>query len=141
MARNVVPFKKWHYEWLGPAAEGAAVPVVPDEVLESMERGDSWTGVVDGDIVACAGTVQQWPGRYVAWAYLGLNSGPHMRWITRETDKHLSKMKGRIELTVREDFDAGHRWAKLLGFEVETPRLRRYGPAGENHVGYVRVNE
>ena len=42
-------------------------------------------------------------------------------------------------MTVLKDFKQGHRWAKILGFELETPTLRAYGPAGEDHAGYVRI--
>lgn len=140
MIRRVVPFKAWHYEWLGPAAEHGATVSMDAGLLRALEGQNSWTGIVDGDTIACAGTVQQWPGRHVAWAYLSFTSGPHMGWITRQVRKNLECVKGRIELTVRADFPAGLRWARLLGFEVEVPLLRRYGPEGEDHMGFVRYN-
>ncbi len=49
-------------------------------------------------------------------------------------------VKGRMEFTVRKDFAAGHVFARLLGFEVETPCMKSYGPFGEDHVGYIRMN-
>jgi hypothetical protein len=52
----------------------------------------------------------------------------------------LAMVKGRLELTVRFDFDEGHRWAKMLGFKVETPVMPFYGPEGEPHSMYVRIN-
>lgn len=140
--RLVAPFRGWHYEWLIAARKSAeAWPIKLSEgLLTSLERGNSWTGVVDGDPIAVAGTVQQWPGRHTAWAYIGEDTGPHMLWITRETRKRLGDVKGRIELTVRMDFLAGHRWAEMLGFAVECPCLRAYGPRGEDHVLYTRHN-
>lgn len=140
--RLVVPFKPWHYEWLansGPASDRYTIKQINDISSQLMSQ-NSWTGVVDGDPVVCAGTVQQWPGRHVAWAYLAQNTGPHMLWITREVKKALARVEGRVELTVRKDFAAGHKWAALLGFEVETPCLKRFGPDKEDHTGYVRVN-
>ena len=44
------------------------------------------------------------------------------------------------ESTVRRDFALGQRWARMLGFEIETPVLRQFGPEGEDHVGYVKFN-
>jgi hypothetical protein len=105
-----------------------------------MERNNSWTGVVDGRPVACAGFMPQWPGRTIAWAYLNANSGPHMLFVTRAVRKALDKVKGRIEFAVRRDFDAGHRWARLLGFDVETYVMKAYGPDGEDVTSYVRHN-
>jgi hypothetical protein len=134
MERLVVPFKAWHYEWL------KVDHPVSEEALMQMQMQNSWTAVVDGEIVACAGTILQWAGRHTAWAYMRPETGPHMRWITRETRKVLEVVKGRIEMTVRKDFDAGHRWALLLGFSVETPVMKSYGPFGEDHTMYVRFN-
>lgn len=139
---RVVPFKRVHYEWLresNPTADGGMF-VAPEGVLSQLEQQNSWTGVVDGTPIACAGTIQQWPGRHMAWAYMGRNTGRHMVWITRAVRANLAQVKGRIELTVRADFAAGQRWAEMLGFRVETPCLERYGPHGEDHVGYARVN-
>lgn len=140
MARSVVPFKRWHYDWLGPAAEGAAPVRVPEDMLAAMEAAYSRTMIVDGEIVCCVGSVTPWPGRHCVWAYMSPKSAAHLLWITRESLKLAATLEGRLELTVRADFAAGHRWAKLLGFEVEAPMLRDYGPAGEDHVGYVRMN-
>lgn len=141
--RRVVRFRAHHYQWLregNPTADGGMFVPTPS-VLAQIEGQNSWTGVVDGEPIACAGTVFQWPGRYTAWAYMGRNTGPHMRWITREVLKNLSKFtQCRIELTVRADFPAGQRWARMLGFEVETPLLKAFGPLGEDHVGFVRMN-
>lgn len=141
--RLVVPFKSWHYEWLaakGPASDRYTVKTI-QAIASQLEVENSWTAVVDGDPVVCAGTLQQWPGRYIAWAYMAQDSGPHMLWLTREAKKGLSKLKGRVELTVRSDFPAGIKWAEMLGFKVETPLLKAYGPSGEDHIGFVRFNK
>lgn len=138
--RRVVPFKRWHYGWLvAGAAEGGQFEVsLP--ALAQLEGENSWTGIVDGRVLVCAGTIEQWPGRHQAWAYVARGTLPHMAWITDEVKKAVERVKGRIEFTVRKDFAPGHRWARLLGFEVEAPLLRAYGPEGEDHVGYVRIN-
>ena len=142
MDHRVVPFRPIHYEWLresNPVADGGMFVATP-EMLAQIERENSWTGVVDGVPVVCAGTIQQWPGRHTAWAYLGKNTGPHMVWITKAVLANLAKINGRVEMTVRSDFPTGQRWARMLGFEVETPCMKAYGPQGEDHVGFVRIN-
>lgn len=141
MERMVVPFRRWHYDWLAKygASEGATV-AIGDAVLASIEAENSWTAVVSGEPVVCGGTMQQWPGRHTAWAFIAEQAGPHMLWVTRQTMKKLDMIKGRIETTVRADFDNGLAWARLLGFEIETPEMRKYGPFGETHVGFVRFN-
>jgi hypothetical protein len=107
----------------------------------ALEGHKSYTLFFDDEVVGCAGTLEHWPGRHSAWAYFNRNSGGHMVAITRFTQDRLSAIKGRVEMTVQKDFTKGHKWAKLLGFEVETPLLVCYGPKGEDHVGYVKFQE
>jgi hypothetical protein len=140
MLRKIVPFRSWHYEWLGDGSEPGVVKVHPS-VLAELEGQNGGSGTVDGELVFCAGTIRQWPQRHVAWALLHPTlSKRHMLWITREVQKNLARVQGRIEMTVRADFPSGQRWAEMLGFEVETPLLKQYGPEGEDHVGYTRIN-
>lgn len=139
---RVTPFRAWHLDWLmarGNAAEGVGM-TLPEAALAEAEKQNTWTGVWEGDPIAVAGTIKQWPGRHLAWAYLPVSTGHHMLWITREVKRNLDTLDGRIEMTVRADFEPGQRWAKMLGFELETPLLRRFGPQGEDHVGFVRIN-
>ena len=138
---RVVPFRAHHYEWLresNPTADGGMFVATP-AILAQLEAQRSWTGVANGNPIVCAGMIQQWPGRYMAWAYLGENARDYMVWITKQTIALLDKMKGRVEMTVRADFERGQRWARMLGFYAETPCLKAYGPQGEDHIGFVRI--
>lgn len=139
MQRKVVPFKRWHVAWLGDTLEAGAMNL-DDMTLDQLEAGNSHTGLVDGEVVCCAGTVQQWSTRHIAWALLGSQAPHNMKWITQEVRAALSRVPGRIELTVRADFPAGQKWAGMLGFHVETPLMPKYGPEQEDHVGFVRLN-
>ena len=121
-------------------AEGGKTYDLGATTLAELELGRNWTAVVDGDPVACGGAVEQWPGRNMVWLYSGKMCATHMLWLTREALKIVAAIPGRLELTVRHDFAPGHRWARMLGFEIETPVLRAYAPDGANHVGYSRVN-
>ena len=132
--RMIVPFKPEHFKWLD-----AKVHVTDDE-LRGMARQNSWTAVLHGTVIACAGVITYWPGRHYAWAYMSPATGQCMRWLTREAHKRMSAPKGRVEITVRTDFAAGHRWAGMLGFHMEAPVMQHYGPHGEDHTLYARVN-
>jgi hypothetical protein len=122
------------------AAEGASMPYDVDTLM-TLEKQNSWSAVVDGKPIACGGTICHWPGRHQAWMYMTPQTSGHMRFITRAVQSGLEKVKGRIEFTVRADFPQGQRWAEMLGFGVETPCLKGYGPQGEDHIGYTRFNE
>lgn len=137
--KQIVPFRRWHLVWLmQDGAVGGRMPV-DTELLMALEKQNSWTVVLDGNPLACGGTIQHWNGRHMAWVCLTVKTGPHMGFITRAVRKALSRVQGRIEMSVRKDFEAGHRWARMLGFRVETPLMEAYGPEGEDHVGYVRI--
>lgn len=142
---QLVPFKIWHMrelEAVSPPAESKVAPpfVLTDELCRILERHNSWTILDDGIVVCSAGIIHHWAQRYSAWAYLTeLTAGCMLR-VTRAYEEKLEEVQGRIDTTVREDFAEGHRWARLMKFEVETPLLRAYGPYGEDHTGYVRFN-
>jgi len=139
---SVVPFRRWHLAWLLESGEAKGGQMQFDiDTLLVLEKQNSWTVVVDGDPVACGGTIEQWPGRHTAWTYLNEKSGPYMISVTRTVQDKLAQIRGRVETTVRCDFNAGHRWMAMLGFRVETERMKAYGPEGEDHTGYVRFNK
>ena len=127
----------------GAVAEGAMTPEVyrDEAMLATLEAGNSWTLLSDeGAPIACGGIMVWWQGRYLCWAYLNAGSGGYMVAITKMVKKILGKAgPGRYELVVKADFAAGHRWAKMLGFEVEAPVMAQYGPNGEDCTGYVRI--
>lgn len=136
---TIEPFNRTHYYALAEhAPEG--MPVFGAAMLSSIESANSWTVLSNGTPIMCCGALQLWTGRFHVWTFMGEQSGKHMVRITREVRRLLRTIIGRMEMTVNMDFAAGHRWAKLLGFEIEIPLLKQYGPAGESHIGYVRFN-
>lgn len=145
MGYRLEPFEAWHMRALGIAdsVDGInATEMLSDTDCKMLERTDAWTLFnSEGDVVACGGTIRQWRGRHTAWMYITPLAARCMVKLTRLVQQVLEETAGRIEMTVREDFAPGHRWARLLGFEVENPPgvLKRFGPDGENHVAYVRI--
>lgn len=155
---QVVPFKRWHVAWLAEQgiAEGGQTGL-DFGTLQYMEQCNSWTILFEGKPLMSGGSLPQWPGRHIGFAYLHADTGPHMMYITRQAYKFIRLCKGRIEFTVRREFKMGHRWARLLGFHVENfpgvkieelgpddpcpGLLERYGPEGEDHVAYVLFND
>lgn len=139
--RRVVRYQPWHHDWvMKDAPNGGILMDLPLELRKQIAGQNSWTGVVDGDPVACAGTVEHWPGRHLAWAYMTPGTKAHMRWITEAVKDNLATVKGRIEVAVKADYLPGHKWARILGFEVEAPLMRQWGPDGADYTGYVRIN-
>ena len=104
------------------------------------QQGNSWTVLAGDTILMCAGTLLIWPGRHQAWAFVTEAAAGHALQVTRIGRWILDRAPGRVEATVRRDFDKGQRWVKALGFQVENPPgvLRQYGFEGEDHIAFVR---
>lgn len=108
------------------------------KVLAACRAATIWSN--DGVIVAIVGVVAVHPGRAQVWTMLARNAGQHLLGLTRAVKMLLKGFGdyGRLEATVRTDFEPGHRWARLVGFERECT-MRRFGPDGQDHDLYVRL--
>jgi len=80
-----------------------------------------------------------WEGRGYCWALLDRDAGPLMLPLTRAIRSLLAASAlRRIEMAVDADFEAGRRWAELLGFKPEY-KARSYFPDGRDAWLYARV--
>jgi hypothetical protein len=116
------------------------VPSDPKVWEAAASGGDCFTGRHDGRIIVCSGIVRHWQTRAEAWLLMGCPvSRTEMLWIHRRVSDFLENAGiVRIETTVKQNFDAGHRWAKMLGFKAEG-RMSRFGPDGTDYQMYARV--
>lgn len=114
----------------------------PEHAAMIEQAGQSFTAVVGGEVLACAGTAEVWTGRAVAWALISRKAGRHMVGIHRAVAGYLSAAKcRRIEAWVDEGFVPGMRWLELLGFTRETPMpMRGFRPDGGSCFLYSKVN-
>ncbi len=98
--------------------------------------------ITDGErIIYMAGILPVRPNTGYVWALFSKGCGKHMRAIIRETAPFLSASEhGRLEYYVRCDtHSASHKLAKLLGFQCEAERLRKWAPNGDDYALYSRV--
>lgn len=113
---------------------------VPEYGMALEKCGGSYTAIVDGRPIACAGIVEQWAHRGLAWALLGEESGQHFVAITRAVKRMLAIAHyHRIEMHVNAEFPQAMRWAEMLGFEVES-KMALFTPEGADAFMYVRLN-
>lgn len=125
---------------LQPAQEYLAAFVGrPGYGQELVDAGPAHT-VWSGDrVVCCAGVAVLWPGRASAWALLAWDAGRNMRGLHREVLRFLDGCEiRRVEAYVYRQFEAGHRWATMLGFEREG-LMRAFAQDGSDMVMYARV--
>lgn len=141
---NVVPFKAHHLKSLSlQEQQQYLAQYMTDEQMVAIENGGwGWSGVYpDGFVVGCAGVIPLWQGRGMAWAYLS-EAACKMEFLKvhRAVMNFLdSCYLHRIEMTVDCDFEQGHRWARMLGFEMEAERMKGYRPDGGDCALYARV--
>ena len=138
---NIIPFKAEHF-WgidVQPAQAYVASRVSPEHVA-SLEEQCSFTVVVDGSPLVCFGWVQIHPTRALLWTYISARAGKHFVGITRIANKLIRDLKfKRLEMEVDCEFEQGHRWARMLGFELEAERLRGHRMDGGDSAIYARI--
>jgi hypothetical protein len=109
------------------------------EYASQFERGEAYSCIQGGKVTACAGVMEKWKGTGVAWAVFDPDAGRAMLEITRACMVFLGKQSyKRIEAYVRSDYDLGHKWARMLGFEREG-QMKAFDPAGRDCDMYARV--
>ena len=118
--------------------EAVFSPMTP-EIAVQLETLGGWAAV-DGDVLAVAGILPRWDGVGLAWAWLGRGWRKHARLITEAARIGLEDaLFHRIETGVLLGYDRGERWAKMLGFELETPIARKWGPDGLDYSLWAKV--
>ena len=125
------------------------------DFTELAEKGLVWTAEHDGAIIGCAALYPfpnaaagelaclavhpQWENRATAFALLSDDSGTHFPAIHSAVVEFLDNASyRRIEATVDVGFKQGHRWIKMLGFELEG-YMKAYRPDGADMLLYARV--
>jgi hypothetical protein len=102
---------------------------------------DALTAFAGGRAVVVAGMAPIWSGRAIAWALVSRHAGPHMRALTRAAIGVFEACEyARVELYVDVEWAEAQRWARLLGFQPETPRpLQACLPGGADAFLYARI--
>lgn len=113
-------------------------------ILAQAQAGPSVAMLGPGGAVLCVGGVitdPGWPHRGIAWAVLAAGAGPYMRPLTREVRVWLDGRRlRRLEMYVDAQFTQGARWARMLGFKLETPLpMRHFLPNGNGAYLFGRV--
>lgn len=129
-----------------PRAELIAEATALDQAFldgRACPLGEAWTVTDRLEPIACGGLTPVWPGRFLAWTWIGSPSPRGWAAITHACERQLTVAfengAMRIEASTPVGLEAGGRWLERLGFQREG-RARRYGPAGEDYWLYARVD-
>ena len=139
----IIPYKAEHLSGLMlQAAQQYMQAYISEADTKALEQGYAYTGLDEGNVLICAGVMPIWQGRGLAWAYVAEHARAHMIALTRSVKQVLDTLPfDRIEAAVDVDFGQGHRWARLLGFELEVARMRKFRPDGGDAALYARVKQ
>jgi len=137
---EVVDLKAEHALALGDVIDIHAGMEFTPELAQEVESLGGWA-MFDGEhLVAIGGILPYWSGNGLGWMWLSRRWRRKARAVT-ETVKGIldnSDYK-RIEIGVLVGFDRGCRWAERLGFHLETPLAKSWGPDGRDYSIYARV--
>lgn len=140
---KMIPFRSEHLKLLRlQPAQAWMQPMVDDaNYAHTLRHSDSYTAVIEDEVVAVVGLFTIWPGRAHLSALLSDRLGSAFILLHREALKRLEATTiRRIEATVDEGFTEGHRWMTMLGFHLETPLgMKGYMPGGGTSHLYARV--
>lgn len=140
----VVPFEAEHLARMQvQAAQAWLSGTVSMRDLKGLEGRHASTLMQDGRPLVCAGAVEYWPGRALVWSFLSEKADRRLFvQVHAEAKRFLDGLPfRRLEAAVDVGFEAGHRWMRALGFQVEAPLQRCFQPNGGDSVGYVRIKE
>jgi len=138
---HIVPFQPKHLELmvLQPAQTAFSNYFDPAYGDALQKSGQCFTAIEDNHVYGCAGVIKQWDNRAIAWALLSAYAGRQFIRIHRAVQRFLDTTDfRRIEAFVDADFQEGHRWIQMLGFEREG-YMKAFSPNGNDAVLYARI--
>jgi len=121
------------------------IPDYHEYVAENALRGFSWTGICQGRPVAVFGVRPLWSTNFEAWMVPGegieRNAIAVLRGARHILDSVIVEFGLlRLQITVRCENEVAFRFAKRLGFKVESKMLR-FGPEGADYYLMTRITE
>ena len=133
-----VPLKASHVLAMGDVLD--VMGQITPELASDLEEIGGVAAIDGGEDIVDAGIMTQWRGVGLAWCFLSRRWKKHARAISGEIKRYISESDfPRIETAVKVDFKHGHSWANMLGFSLETPLARKWGPDGADYSIYARV--
>ena len=146
---QIVPFDPEHLRQLTPRSfEGTEMELLGDYVERSrqyLKLGPAYTGIIDGQIMMCAGVFPLWRGVAETWLVTTPLVPQYPVCFHRAISRMLAILeKGmdlwRIQTALHWRHKVSHKWVKRLGFRWEG-EMPGYGPDGETYIRFGRVRK
>jgi hypothetical protein len=138
----VVPFKAEHLLGMQlQRSQSGSKPFITEEYARMLEGQFAFTALDDdGEVVAVGGLAELWEQRALAWSFIDSRAGKHFVALHKLVRDFLDMAPyRRIEAETSCGFGPGHRWLKMLGFQMEAERMRAFQVDGGDSALYARV--
>ena len=117
-------------------------PFLTVERAQAMEGGFSFAAIEGEQVLAVGGVTELWEGRALVWSLLDQDACKHMVALYKAIKAIIALLPyRRLEADTPCEFSAGHKMLRMLGFKLETERMRAYRPDGGDSAMYVRLKE
>lgn len=138
---EVVPYEAAHLLELNlQRGQEYVQDCITPKYAKQLEATEAYTVMADGKPVAVMGLLPLWNKRALAWTFIDRQAGPYMVPIHKRVKAFLQDAPfDRIEADTPVDFDPGHRWLEMLGFELEAVEMKKYYIDGRSGSLYAMV--
>lgn len=138
---TIVPFKAAHLLALQlQPGQDYCVPFITEEYAQLLEGEFAFTAMEGDTPLAVGGVKELWPGRGLCWTFIDHRAGAHFVAIHKAVKALLDIVPyRRVEAETSCEFLPGHRWLRMLGFQMEAERMRAYRVDGGDSALYARV--
>lgn len=137
-----IPFEPIHWEFIEPDPRVAGLKASMNvDAIVNWGRGVSWIDRSTGEVLALAGYIQRRPGVAWMWFLPGVRAHRMMARCTRFFLTWIATLDPgvRVEAHVLATFEAGNRWAQMLGMERESAEpIEKWDGEDDYHL-YARV--
>lgn len=138
---EVVPYNPSHFDEIALQDQQMYLRLKEHSFIrQSLVDMNALTGLHDKKPVAIAGIYRQHGKKGICYCLFSDDCKKTMNTLVRIMRRVIESSEfDRVEMTVDCDFEQGHRLAKILGFEVECPRMRKSNIVGGDETLYVRI--
>jgi len=119
-------------------------PIQVSQFVEDMcNENASFTGVINDDLVACAGVYPVWDGLGEAWFLASHRIFENPITVSRAVRRGLEKIMDennyhRVQAHVNGEWSNARRWAKLMGMEEEGV-MKKFSPDKKDFIRFAKV--
>jgi hypothetical protein len=138
---HFVPFEAEHMRKIKlQPSQAAQQASINEAAMKTLEGDWSFTAFEGEKVVFCGGCIPMWNNRALMWCFMSLMRVSSLKQLVFEADRMQKNVPyQRLELTVEVDNKQAHQFARMIGFKLEAPCMKKYGLNGVDEALYARI--